>query len=48
MNATSGAQQELMQRAVAALMNQYGWDERTAASVMLTVTSAVALAKKQS
>jgi hypothetical protein len=28
-------------------MKQYGWDERTAASVMLTVTTAVALAPKQ-
>jgi len=39
-------QQELMRKAVAELMKFYGWDERTAASVMLTVTTAVALAPK--
>jgi hypothetical protein len=40
-------QNDLMRLAVAELMKQYGWDERTAASVMLTVTTAVALAPKQ-
>ena len=39
--------QELMRLAVSELMQQYGWDERTAASVMLTVTTAVALAPKR-
>jgi hypothetical protein len=37
----------LMRQAVADLMLQYGWDERTAASVMLTVTTSVRLAPKQ-
>ena len=41
-------QQELMRKAVAELQKQYGWDERTAASVMLTVTTAVGLAPKPS
>ena len=39
--------QELMRKAVRELQSQYGWDERTAASVMLTVTTAVGLAPKQ-
>ena len=39
-------QNDLMQKAVAELQKQYGWDERTAASVMLTVTTAVRLAPK--
>ena len=41
-------QQDLMRMAVAELQSQYGWDERTAASVMLTVTTAVGLAPKSS
>lgn len=40
--------QKLMQKAVVELRSQYGWDERTAASVMLTVTTAVGLAPKLS
>jgi uncharacterized Ntn-hydrolase superfamily protein len=39
--------QKLMRKAVAELRKQYGWDERTAASVMLTITTAVGLAPKQ-
>lgn len=39
---------ELMRLAVAELQKQYGWDERTAASVMLTVTTAVGLSPKSS
>jgi hypothetical protein len=39
-------QQRLMRRAARQLMRVHGWDERTAASVMLTVTSAVRLAEK--
>lgn len=39
-------QQPLMRKAVAELMSQYGWSERVAASVMLTVTTAVKLAPK--
>lgn len=39
-------QQELMCKAVNELMAQYGWDERTAASVMLTVTTFVRLAPR--
>lgn len=39
--------QALMRKAVSELQKQYGWDERTAASVMLTVTTAVGLAPKQ-
>jgi hypothetical protein len=39
-------QQHLMRRAAKALMQAHGWDERTAASVMITVTSAVRLAEK--
>lgn len=38
--------QKLMRKAAKALQSMYGWDERTAASVMLTVTSVVGLAPK--
>ena len=40
-------QQELMRQAVLELMNRHGWNERTAASVMLSVTSAVGLAPRR-
>lgn len=39
-------QQKLMRKAAAELQKQYGWDERTAASVMLTITTAVRLAPR--
>lgn len=39
-------QNRLQQIAVKALMKQHGWDERTAASVLLTILAVVDLAPK--
>lgn len=45
--AASRDPQELMHKAVKVLMQQYGWDEGIAASVVLTVTTAIGLAPKK-